>query len=133
MTCSGSSGSPDPAGGHMVAGLYLAQWCQSTRQRWPKHTLRRSSWAQCVCPGFAQAHASPGRGLFGPIDHADLTCTLRPTATFFMSSYLRYTPCFFFSPFLLVFFLNVQHLFFILSYDFNLFTLLMCSFTTFTL
>ena len=88
MTCSGSSGSPAPAGGHMVAGLYLAQWCQSTRQRWPKHTLRRSSWAQCVCPGSAQAHASPGRGLFGPIDHADLTCTLRPTATFFMSSYL---------------------------------------------
>ena len=88
MTCSGSSGSPAPAGGHMVAGLYLAQWCQSTRQRWPKHTLRRSSWAQCVCPGSAQAHASPGRGLFGPIDHADLTCTLRPTATFFMSSNL---------------------------------------------
>ena len=88
MTCSGSSGSPAPAGGHMVASLYLAQWCQSTRQRWPRHALRRSSWAQCVCPGSAQAHASPGRGLFGPIDHADLTCTLRPTAVFFVSSYL---------------------------------------------
>ena len=66
----------------------MAQWCQSALQRWPKHALRRSSWAQCVCPGSAQAHASPGRGFFGPIGRADLTYTLHPTGAFFVTSYL---------------------------------------------
>ena len=88
MTCSGSPGSPAPAEGSHSGWCWLGSVVSEPLQRCPKHTLRRSSWTLgspwlCSVPMLLQEGAR--LDLF---DHADLTCTLCPTAAFLTSSYL---------------------------------------------
>ena len=88
MTCSGSPGSPAPAEGSHGGWCWLGSVVSEPLQRCPKHALRRSSWTLgspwlCSVPMLLQEGAR--LDLF---DHADLTCTLCPTAAFLTSSYL---------------------------------------------